>query len=149
MAKTITAVFNELGYERNKMRKLDSRVAYNTGMSVPLSTRPVSSVVVDFGVGLNIEDYSTPEHTVRWGGLVRLSTSHRIFERVRGATHIAVLPDIRTVGRYRVNSDAQVAAPITRAVSLRLSIIDRFDTRPAPSVRRNDFSAQSGLGVEF
>ena len=148
-SRTFTAVFHELGYERDRMRKLDSRVAYNTGMSVPLSSSAAALVVLDFGVGINVEDYSTPEHTVRWGGLLRLSTGHRIFERARLGSHVAILPDIRTVGRYRVNSDAQIAAPITKAVSLRLSLLDRYDTRPAPSVKRNDFSIQSGVGVEF
>jgi hypothetical protein len=147
--KTVTAVFSELGYERDRMRKLVRRVAFNSGMSVPLSTHPVSVIVVDFGMGINVEDYSTPKHTVGWGGLLRLSTSHRIFERARGATHISVLPDIRDVGRYRINSDAQISAPISKAISLRLSVINRYDTRPAPSVRRNDVSIQSGLGVEF
>lgn len=83
------------------------------------------------------------------GGIVRLNSSQRLPGGASLEERVTLLPDVTEWWRYRLNADANVRAPLTKTVSLRLGLNNRFDTSPRPGVKKNDFSLQSGIGFDF
>lgn len=144
-----TTVFHELGYEHDGLTKLDRRVVFNAGLSFLIGSRRNAQTTVDVGAGLLEERFEAASSRITGGGLVRLGSRQRLPGGASLEERITLLPDVAQWSRYRLNADVSVRAPLTRTVSLRLGLSDRFDTSPRPGVKKNDFSLQSGIGFEF
>jgi len=60
-----------------------------------------------------------------------------------------LFPDLNQVGHYRATGESSLLVPFTKSLSLRTGILDRFESWPQGQAKPNDFSAQSGLVVNF
>lgn len=144
-----TTVFHEIGYHHDALTKLDRRVVLNTGLSFVLGVHRNSWTALDVGVGLLDERFADTTSRMIGGGILRLNSRQRLPGGASLEERITLLPDVSEWRRYRVNADANVRAPLTKTVSLRLGLNNRFDTSPRPGVKKNDFSLQSGIGFDF
>lgn len=142
--------FSETVYEHDPFAKVVRRTVSNVGLSVPLSTDSTNNLALEIGGGITHElpvgGVSSYTHA---GGLLRLAARQQF-----GTTHadqqFAAFPDLSgPTGHYRLNSDFNIAAPITHTISLKLGIQNRYDTHPQAAVRKADTTVQSGIGVEF
>jgi putative salt-induced outer membrane protein YdiY len=55
------------------------------------------------------------------------------------------LPNFETNEDYRMNGEANVVAPLSRHLSLKLGYVVRFDNLPEPDVKKTDRFFTSGL----
>lgn len=141
--------FNELGYESDALKKLDHRMIWNGGMQFPLIKTEASDVALDVGGGITREIYESDGSRTLGAGLLRLKSEQTIFGHTKIAQQIAAFPDFAEVGRYRLQADLSVTAPISKIFSVRIGALNRFDNKPQEAVKRNDFSLLSGLVVNF
>lgn len=141
--------FTESIYEHDPFARVLHRAVENTGMSVPLSSDPRNNLALEIGAGVTHEAPTGARSYTHFGGLMRLAAR----QTLGGASadqEVAVFPDLTgPSGHYRVNGDINITAPIADGVSLKLSVTNRYDTRPQINVRKNDTTIQSGVGVEF
>jgi len=141
--------FSEVTYEHDPFAKVGQRTVENTGLSVPLARDPDDKLAVEIGTGVTHEAPSGAPPYTRVGGLLRLA-ARQVFGGATAQQQIAAFPDITgPPGHYRLNSDLNLAAPLTKAVSLKVGLINRYDTRPQADVRKSDTTIQSGVGVAF
>lgn len=142
--------FSETVYEHDPFARVVRRGVSNIGLSVPLSPDPKNNLALEIGGGFTHEVPEGGESSyTHFGGLLRLAA-----KQVFGGTHadqqFAAFPDLSgPVGHYRFNTDLNVAAPLAERVSLKLGLLNRYDTHPQTSVRKDDTTIQSGIGVEF
>jgi len=148
-AGTKATLFQELGYEHDGLKELDRRMIWNLGVSLGLLKGPRLRAALDLGAGVIDERFQQLSERVLGGGVIRFSGAQQLPLGASVDERVAMLPDIAQSWRYRMNSDVGIRAPITKAVSLRIGLSDRYDTRPRPTVKRNDLSLQSGIGFEF
>jgi len=59
------------------------------------------------------------------------------------------LPNFEKTEDYRVNVEANLVAPLSRHLGLKLGYIVRFDNLPEPTVKKTDRFFTSGLQVNF
>jgi len=141
--------FAETTFERDALAKLDRRVLANTGLSIPLSGDPTNNVALEIGAGLTHEKYSTNVSRTRVGGVLRLAGSQK-FGLANANQQLAAYPDLNDVaGRYRLNGDFNLGAPLSKRVALTVGWMNRYDTRPQFQVKKLDYTIQSGLSLEF
>jgi hypothetical protein len=62
---------------------------------------------------------------------------------------VAFLPFLDALGEYQVRIAGNVGFGIVRYLSLNLTVLNLYDTQPAPGVPNNDFQLRSSLGVNF
>lgn len=144
-----TTMFHEIGYDHDRATKLDRRIVLNTGLSFVLGERRSSRTALDVGIGLLKERFADTSSRIIGGGIVRLDSRQRLPGGASLEERVTLLPDVTQWWRYRLNADANVRAPLSKTVSLRLGLNNRFDTSPRPGVKKNDFSLQSGIGFDF
>ncbi len=85
----------------------------------------------------------------RVAGVLRLA-ARQLLGGAQADQAIAIFPDLTgSSGHYRLTADFNVAAPIARALALKLGIANRYDTQPQQNVRKSDTTIQSGLALEF
>lgn len=148
-AGTKATLFQELGYEHDGLTELDRRLIWNLGVSVALLRGPRFRAALDLGAGVIDERFQQLSDRVLAGGVIRFDGAQQLPLGAVLDEGIAMLPDIAQSWRYRLNTDIGIKAPVTKAVSLRIGLSDRYDTRPRPTVKKNDLSLQTGLGFEF
>jgi putative salt-induced outer membrane protein YdiY len=148
-AGTKATLFQELGYEHDGLKELDRRVIWNLGVSLALLRGPRFRAALDLGAGMINEHFHDQSHRVLAGGVIRFDGAQQLPLGAVLDERIAMLPDIAQTWRYRLNTDIGIKAPVTKAVSLRIGFSDRYDTRPPATVKKNDLSLQSGIGVDF
>lgn len=142
--------FSETVYEHDPFAQVIRRTVSNVGFSVPLSSDSTNNLALEIGGGVTHErPGGRAASYTHAGGLLRLAARQQF-----GTTHadqqFAAFPDLSgPTGHYRLNSDFNIAAPITHTVSLKLGIQNRYDTHPQATVRKTDTTVQSGIGVEF
>lgn len=141
--------FSEAIFEADPFAKLQSRVVSNTGISIPLSSDPKSNLALEVGLGLTHDKQQYKDGDLKASGIVRLAAK-QTFGIARSDQQIATFPDYADqVVKYRINSNFNFSSPISTKLSLRIGLINRFNTRPQPGVKKSDTTIQSGLGVEF
>jgi putative salt-induced outer membrane protein YdiY len=148
-ATTRPSFFAESIYERDPFAKLDRRVVANTGFSIPLVFETTNNLALEVGMGINHEKNATRNADTRVGGVLRLA-ARQTFGVAKSDQQISTFPDFSGQSmRYRINSDFNFVAPVSRMMSLRFGLTNRYNTRPQANVKRSDTTLLSGLGFEF
>lgn len=141
--------FTEAVYEHDPFAQIGRRAVENTGVSVPLSRNPNNNIALEIGTGVTNEDPTGRPSYTRIGGVLRLA-ARQIFGGTRSDQQFALFPDITgPPGHYRVNTDINLAAPLSKSLALKLGISNRYDTKPQVNVKKSDTTIQSGIGIEF
>jgi putative salt-induced outer membrane protein YdiY len=141
--------FTELVYEHDPFAQIARRAVENTGFSVPLSHNKNDQLALEIGTGVTNEAPTGQRAYTRIGGLLRLA-ARQIFGGTKSDQQLAVFPDLTgSPGHYRVNSDFNIAAPLAKALALKIGISNRYDTKPQTNVKKSDTTIQSGIGLEF
>ncbi|MDQ6736606.1 MAG: DUF481 domain-containing protein [Gemmatimonadota bacterium] len=140
---------SEAVYEHDPFAKVGRRAVENTGFSVPLSRNAQDKLALEIGVGLTNQQPTGGASSTLLGGLLRLA-AHQLFGGAQADQAIAIFPDLTgSAGHYRLTGDFNIAAPIARAIALKIGLANRYDTQPQENVRKSDTTIQSGLAVEF
>jgi putative salt-induced outer membrane protein YdiY len=141
--------FSEAVYEHDPFARIERRTVENTGVSVPLSRNPHNNIALEIGTGITNEAPTRLSSYTRIGGVLRLA-ARQIFGATKSDQQVAVFPDITgPPGHYRVNTDVNLAAPLSKSLALKLGIASRYDTKPQVKVKKSDVTIQSGVGIEF
>jgi hypothetical protein len=143
------SLFNELGYEKDALKRLERRVSWNGGMSVPVLADADGKLSLDVGGGLTREEFETSGGRVVGSGLLRLKGEQKLFSGTTVRHEVSAFPVFEDLGRYRVDAEVTLRAPLTKALAFSIGGVNRFDRRPPEGVKRNDFSLLSGVALEF
>lgn len=141
--------FTEAVYEHDPFAQIGRRAVENTGVSVPLSRNPHNNIALEIGTGVTNEAPTDQASYTRIGGVLRLA-ARQIFGGTKSDQQFAIFPDITgPPGHYRVNTDINLSAPLSKSLALKLGIANRYDTKPQVHVKKSDTTIQSGIGLEF
>lgn len=141
--------FSETQYEHDLLARVARRTIVNTGLSIPITTDSTHTLAVEVGAGVTHERPSDAPPFTRGSAVLRVAARQH-FAAARASQKISAFPDLTgPAGHYRVNSDLDIAAPLTHRVALTVGLTNRYDTHPQPNVRRADTTLQSGIGIEF
>ena len=148
-AKSRPSFFSEAVYEHDPFAKIGRRAVENTGVSMPLSRNPNENLALEIGTGVTSQEPTGGTSFTRIGGLLRLAGS-QLFGGAHADQAVAIFPDLTgSAGHYRLTSDFNIAAPLARAIALKIGLANRYDTQPQENVRKSDTTIQSGLALEF
>ncbi len=59
------------------------------------------------------------------------------------------IPQVDHIENWILNSEAGIAAPISKSLDLRLVMQDSYNNRPAMGRENNDFKLIAGIGLKF
>jgi putative salt-induced outer membrane protein YdiY len=141
--------FNEMRYETDQLKRLDHRLAWSGGITKSLFKRRENALVLDLGGGVTKEKYFTDGNRFVGSGLLRLSSEQTFFTGTTFKQEMEMIPDFGEFGRYLLQTNLSLKAPLSKSLSLKFGALNRFDSSPQENVKRNDFSVLSGLAIEF
>ena len=137
------------GFERNERRRLDLRTQLGGGIGWHLAGSRAMDFSVLGGFAYVQERFRHLDDRATGEGSAGLEWSAALFKGARLMTQLSIHPDMVDRGRFRMESDSTLRLPIAGRLTYSLRLFDRFDSRPAARVERNDYGIVSGLGMRF
>lgn len=132
-------VFAKGSLEYDEFQDWDARIGVFGGVGYEFILTDRTTLVGRLGAGVRREvggedNAWTPE------GLIGADFEHQLTERQKVSASIDVFPDLSDVGPYRFEARAAYEILVDPEInmSLKLGIVDRYDSTPGAGFRRND-----------
>ena len=137
------------GLERNERRLLDLRSRLGGGMGWRVRRTANTTLSLLGGTAYvheRLRDEANQSTFESFGGL---EWSTLLLGVVSVDTQLTIHPNLLDGSDVRVEYDGTFRVPIAGRFTYSLRLFDRYDTRPAAMVARNDYGVVTGLGVVF
>ena len=141
-------VYDLAGVGYDEIRKINFQYAIGPGLGYHVLTRPEFQLNGELGVDYQ-EQYRADNTTTR-NLFFRLSqdSTWKIVQNVSFTERFDFLPRADSTD-FRARAEATLSYALWRNLSLHLSLLDLYDTRPAQNVTRNDLQVHTSVGVTF
>ena len=143
------SVYSLVNYDRNRFANLGRRFEEGGGLGYTMIDRPRHRLTTELGSQFvqqrNLDRETDNFLAGRAAGFYRYTIKENTYVEER----VEYLPNFEDNEDYRVNGEANVVAPLSRHLSLKLGYVVRFDNLPEPGVKKTDRFFTSGLQVAF
>jgi len=142
-------LFDAAGAGYNEIRKIDLSYDDSFGLGYKLIAATNVTLSADIGVNYQRQDFS--DGTSKDYGALRLGElmSWKLSSKWFLDEKFEFYPRFTDIGEYRMRFEANLRYLITHSLNLNVTVIDLYDTQPAPSVTRNDLLLRATLGFKF
>ncbi len=147
--KASTFVYGLSGFERNERRRLDLRTRLGGGLGWRLRDSPSTGLSLVSGLAYLHEQYRRLPDRASVEGVLGVEWETHIFRGVELSINLTTHPDLFDRTNVRAELDTTLRVPISGRFTYSLRLFDRFHTKPAESVERNDYGLVSGVGITF
>jgi putative salt-induced outer membrane protein YdiY len=148
-------LFGLTNMEYDEMENLDLRAQLFAGLGYIFVKRERTNLLGEIGAGATGEffdredaggDGETVEGTLWLNGEYR----QKIFKDAEFFQGLTVYPSLSRIGDFRLRSETGLAAPLAEQWSIKLSLIDDYDSDPeSRDVKRNDLKLISSILYKF
>ena len=143
------SVYALVNFDRNRFASIDQRFEEGVGLGYTLVERPQHRLTTELGGQFvqqrNLDDVSDEFLAGRVAELYRYTFRENSYFEER----LEYLPNLETNEDYRVNGEANLVAPLSRRLSLKIGYVVRFDNLPEPGAKKTDRFFTSGLQIAF
>jgi putative salt-induced outer membrane protein len=142
-------VYNIGGAGYDEIRKIDIR--YELGPGVGYHLVKSSNFVLNTELGMNYQeqrfanDGKTDLFFYRLGEIA----NWQLNSKVTFDEKFEFFPRVEDIEEFRLRFESNLRYWMRSNLSLNLTVIDLYDTQPAPTVTRNDLQVRSSVGVKF
>lgn len=136
-------------FERNERRDLDLRTQLGGGFGRRLRRNKTTNLAVLGGFAYVHERFRHVGNRVTGEGSFGVEWETRLFDFIDLVTEFSMHPNIVDRGRVRLEYDSTLRVPVWGRITYSLRLFDRFDSRPAARIKKNDYGISSGLGLTF
>ena len=143
------SIYALINYDRNRFANIGRRFEEGAGLGYAMIERPRHRLTTELGSQFvqqrNLEHVSDSFLAGRAAELYRYTIKDNTYVEER----VEYLPNFETTEDYRVNGEANVVAPLSRHLSLKVGYVVRFDNLPEPDVKKTDRYITTGLQISF
>ncbi len=136
-------------FERNERRRLDLRSRLGGGLGWRLRNTPSTGLSLIGGLAYVHERYRRVPNRTSGEGFFGVEWDTSLFRGIILSLNLTAHPDLFDRSNVRAELDTTLRVPIAGRFTYSLRLFDRFHTKPAESVERNDYGLVSGVGVTF
>ena len=143
------SVYSLVNYDRNRFADIGRRFEEGAGLGWSMIERARHRLTTELGAQFvqqrNLAEVSDNFLAGRAAELYRYTLKENTYVEER----VEYLPNLETNEDYRLNGEANVVAPLSRHLSLKIGYVVRFDNLPEPNVKKTDRFLTSGLQIAF
>jgi len=142
--------YGALGAGYDRVRKIEFQYEIGPGVGYHLLAR--KALALDTELGLNYQYREglngAPDREVIQARVAQELT-WELLPKITLTEQVGLLPFLDELGEYQVRVEGNLGFGIVQHLSLNLSVMNLYDTQPAPGVPNNEFQFRSSLGVAF
>jgi putative salt-induced outer membrane protein len=150
------AVFTFGGYERNKFAGIARRFDEQAGLAFQVLRAARDAMDLEAGLGLVQETRfaqtgsSATASDNFLAGRTAATYKHSFTKTSYFQQLLEYLPNLKTSGDYRINSESALVAPISTHIGLKMSALVRYNNNPiAAGLVKTDRIVNTGLQITF
>ncbi|MGC3960876.1 MAG: DUF481 domain-containing protein [Verrucomicrobiota bacterium] len=142
-------VYNVFSSGFDQIRKIN--LQYGAGPGVGYHALRLSRFELDLESGLDYQaqDRSAGEDTSSVYGRLGDSITWKISSRISFTKKLEYFFNVEDVEKFRLRLDSNLRFQLIDNLSLNLSVVDYFDTDPAPKVDQNELQIRTSIGLKF
>ncbi len=152
-----TFAFVQASGLRDRPANISNRFAATTGLGLHLMKRDDEFWDIWAGLGVSQDRYVRPadirgtlrERYSDSGLVLAEESSLRLGESTSFKQKLAWLPSLREKGQSRVEFDTQLAVAINESLNLSTGLSMRYNSHPAPGLKRLDTALITGLSLRY
>ena len=133
----------------DKIRKIDLHYEDGPGAGYHWITRTNFIVNLELGANYQVEERSDQPTTRSFYYRLGQDLTWKINKQMNLTEKFEFFPRTDNLAQYRMRFEATLSYALMLNLSLNLSVIDFYDTRPATAVPNNDFQIRTSLGLKF
>ena len=136
-----------VGYD--VIRKIDLQYGVGPGVGRHLYRKPAFALDVESGVNYQVQERSEGESPE--SAYLRLADNltWKLAERVTFSKKFEFQLSCQDASQFRIRLDSNLSYRLWNSLSLNLTLLDVYDTNPAPGVDQNELQLRSSLGFTF
>lgn len=146
---TRLAAYGSVGYYRNTFAGISRRITEGAGLGYKAWLAPRDTLVLEGGVNLFQErltsDVTDDYVSARAAG----AYTHLLSDKAHFRLGAQFLPDLSDFADYHLDANAELAAPLSANVAIKLGYLLRYQSEPAPGFEETDTIFTSGIQVTF
>jgi putative salt-induced outer membrane protein YdiY len=142
-------LYNLAGGGYDEVRKIDLRLEIGPGVGYHLIK--LTNFVLNTEGGINYQEQHFSDDTQKESLYFRLAenAAFNIGTRFTWDEKFEFFPRIENWGEYRFRFETNLRYWLKTYLSINLTLLDLYDTKPAQNVDQNDLQVRSSLGVKF
>ncbi|MBN2143112.1 MAG: DUF481 domain-containing protein [Candidatus Aureabacteria bacterium] len=143
-----TFAYLDLSALNDDIASIDYRVSVGPGAGLYLIKKDSSKLSVETGLSYVWEEVSEIKDDYL---TVRLSQrfDHQFSETAKIWQSLEYLPKLNDFENHLINAEAGAEAALNSKINLRLVLQDRYDSKPAENVKKNDLSLIAGISLNM
>ncbi len=135
------------GYD--EIRKIDAHYEVGPGLGYHLIRSPAFDFDVEAGVNYQVQLRSAGGNVDSIFVRVAEDATWKIAPRLSFTERFEFFANAEDMSQFRFRLDSTFSYKLIENLSLNLTVIDLYDTDPAPSVDQNEFQIRSSIGITF
>jgi len=125
-------------FERDRVIGIDRRFQTGPAIGYRFYDKETLSLSSDVGTLREETKYENGNHDSEFKGLWNIDFSYVPFPEIRVEAMFRWIQGFDEATDYEITSEASLSVPLMGGFSLKTSIIDRYDNKPQPGMKRND-----------
>lgn len=143
------SLFGGASYERNPFAGFKRRTNELLGLRWKAVVEPNDSLNLDAGGALT-QQTDVNDSTENYpAGRLAASYKHNFSKAAYFQQLVEYLPDLKTSGAYRVNTESSLVAPISAHIGIKVSYAIQYNSRPPATFGTTDRLLTTGVQVTF
>jgi putative salt-induced outer membrane protein YdiY len=135
------------GYD--EIRKIDAHYEVGPGLGYHLRKSPVFDFDVEGGVNYQVQLRSAGDNLDSLFIRAAEDATWKIAPRLSFTEKFEFFVNAEEFSQFRFRFDSTFSYQLIENLSLNLSVVDLYDTDPAPTVDENEFQIRSSIGITF
>lgn len=143
------SLYTLVNYDRNRFANIGRRFEEGLGLGYAAIDRPKHRLTTELG-GQFVQQRNLDRVSDNFlAGRVAELYRYTFRENAYFEEQVEYLPNLETGADYRVNGEANLVAPLSRRLAIKLGYVVRFDNLTEPGVEKTDRFFTSGLQIAF
>ena len=143
------SVFAGVDYEKNTFAGFNSRTDEIAALASKAILAPFDSARVDAGGVLTQESDVDGTSQNYPSARVAVNYKHQFTKLAYFHQFAEYLPNLKTSGAYRVNTESALVAPLSTHLGIKLSYSIRYDSKPQPNFGSTDRLFTTGIQISY
>ena len=142
--------FYKLEVDHDRFANVDYRTLPSAGIGYWFYDRPDIKAMTEAAIGFEYTDYRDSQEDDDEVVLIpRAYLEKNLYGDSRISQDLVLYSTPGDLDEYRLKSETTFTSPVSEEISLKLSVIDDYDSEPAGGAKKNDFRFISSLIYSF
>jgi putative salt-induced outer membrane protein YdiY len=142
-------VYNLIGVGYDRVRLIDLRYEAGPGLGYHVVNRTNFVFNVEGGANYQVQHRRGSDDVENFYFRLAEDITWRIRPRLTVTEKLELFPRVEDPGDFRARFEATLSYALWQNLEVNLTVLDLYESRPAPNVSKNELQIRSSLGVKF